>query len=537
MMTWPHVVCSLRRSSHPAIAAGLVLLGMLAVPALAQQDIQPPSPGMCAANGDVACTERFLNQGRDVNLLTSSGATLLHIAVGYNNTDVALLLLAHHADPNADDPGVKASWTPLMVAVLKHNAIVTKALLDAGADPNAQNDKGENALMLALTDDDEGSNKIFDLLLAAKANLNAVGWEGYSILSLAVRLAAVHGPDHPIMIQRVYQLLAAGADPNPTITSVSHLPLAEAADGDYGNKDLLALLLAYGADPNIRKPLLLDKIKGRRDFAELLINNGLEIDLEVADYKTALYLAVERDDLPQAKLLLELGADPNWPLSPLAVAVTKSDAEMVRLLLENGANLSNAVSFGRKILTAQQVPDPVIRKLIQDRLAPNDSESTILQRYEQGGSIVAAIKAQPTGVGADDTDHLLTYAAQYPAEPTLLIYTAIFSAAIGLTRPVPPEALQHEQIGTALYNAATSRTQLLAAAAEFNQAAQLAPWVPAYIRNSCLLYMMGGAYGRASLLCYAYHEIAPPDADAFSRLLEPYQEKAKHLEPPTTTSP
>ena len=50
-------------------------------------------------------------------------------------------------------------------------------------------------------------------------------------------------------------------------TQFAHTVGDKEADGERGDKQLLALLLAYGADPNIRKPLLLaSEIQGLPDL-------------------------------------------------------------------------------------------------------------------------------------------------------------------------------------------------------------------------------------------------------------------------------
>jgi uncharacterized protein len=66
----------------------------------------------------VGVAEVLLAHGAEVNKLTPSGETPLHMAAAANRLQMAQLLLAHGADPNAATVhwGVGASQSPLGVA-------------------------------------------------------------------------------------------------------------------------------------------------------------------------------------------------------------------------------------------------------------------------------------------------------------------------------------------------------------------------------------------------------------------------------------
>jgi len=513
-----------------------MLAAVLSIVAHAQQSNAPSALESCVLSGDIACIQQQLDNGADVNQLTSFGVSPLRIAIGHNYSDIALLLLAHHANPNVTGTedysnNVDNNNSLLLLAVSERDVALTKALLDAGADPNATNKLGGTALIAVLTDVNPKSNTIFDLLLAAKADPNLIDIDGDTPFSLAVGVALAPQDTDPIYKQRIKQMLAIGANPNLGNTQGNvGVPIARAADGKQGDKDLLALLLANGADPNLRDPLVLDNINARRDLAELLIDNGLEVDLRSKIGASALNLAVDRDDLPQARLLLSLGAaaESRHEIgTTLSLAVQKNDVEMVRLLLDHGASPKSLVAPQQKLLSQSDFPNPDIRKLLQDRLTLEDDALEIIHRYP--GDDAAMMKLiQDHTISPVDAEKITAYAAAAPADPGLLALSILFSFGSGKNQPVPPEALQHEEAGVAAYSAATSRTQFLSAANEFVQAARLAPWMPAYPRNACLLLMMGGAYSRAEPLCYAYKTVVPGDA-AFDLLLQPYMQKANRL--------
>ncbi len=518
----------LSHSVRSRIFAMVLCSMLLGSTSAAQQSNEPQSLALCAASNDLTCMQLLLDHGADVNQLASFGASPLRMAIGYKNTEAALLLLANHANPNlTGTPEYMAADknnTLLLIAVSQRDNALVQALLQAGANPNAANDSGATPLSYLITQRDPQLDTIFNLLLAAKADPNQRDLNGDTPFDYAVS-TALNFPD-PANKQRVKQLLAAGANPNLGMASSNiGLPLVRAADGEHGDKDLLALLLANGADPNIRDPLLLNNIHARRDLAELLIDNGLEVDLRNSDAATALDLAIDRDDLSQAKLLLSLGAG-HLTAYPLAIAARKSDVEMVRLLLDYGDSPQSFVD-PQKQLSAADFPDPTIRKLLQDRLTLQNSALEIVKRYpDNEAAMMKLIKDR--AFAPADAQRINEYAAAAPTDRGLLVLNIIFSVGSGKNLPLPPEALQHEQAGTAAYAGATSRTQFLSAGNEFVQAARLAPWMPAYPRNACLLLMMGGAYAQAEPLCYAYKMVAPSDA-AFDQLLAPYTQKEAAL--------
>lgn len=110
-------------------------------------------------------------------------------------------LLARGADVNAR--GKYSGWTPLMLAARKGDIELLNFLLSNGADVNAKSDvQNRTPLMEAVR-----NRKIQAVkeLLAANPDLDAVDWEGYTVLMFA----AVSGQRDIVDV-----LLAHGADVN-----------------------------------------------------------------------------------------------------------------------------------------------------------------------------------------------------------------------------------------------------------------------------------------------------------------------------------
>ena len=95
-----------------------------------------------------ACTRLLLEAGARV-----TGTNALYRALDLDDPEPLRLLLANGGDPNEPAPGAPTShWgTPLLWAIRRRRSLDhVKALLDAGADPQARTPKGESAYVLAM---------------------------------------------------------------------------------------------------------------------------------------------------------------------------------------------------------------------------------------------------------------------------------------------------------------------------------------------------------------------------------------------------
>jgi len=97
------------------------------------------------------------------------GLTPLMQAATKNDITEIQKLLEAKADPNAQD---SSGWTALMYATRARKAEAMKMLLDAGANPNVRSFMGQTALMAVSTTYPETLEKL-RLLLAARADTNA----------------------------------------------------------------------------------------------------------------------------------------------------------------------------------------------------------------------------------------------------------------------------------------------------------------------------------------------------------------------------
>lgn len=187
--------------------------------------------------GDVVKAQIVRGQsGKSKSYAEDSSKAMMLAAMG-DHADVLSWLISEGAEPNAaDDFG----YTPLMWAATWGAVACARILLSAGADVNRMND-AEEAAIHAIGSGVQGTSlvEILRTLVAAGADLNSVGGQGYCVLQTA---ASHHDP------ALVSAALAMGASPDATRTGETALHAAVAGDDPV----IVRMLLDAGANPNAR---------------------------------------------------------------------------------------------------------------------------------------------------------------------------------------------------------------------------------------------------------------------------------------------
>jgi len=139
-------------------------------------------------------------------------------------------------------------------------------------------------------------------------------------------------------------LLEFGADPNFTPDDGkdrTQIPLCYTADRDFA--DGAGLLLAYGADPDVRTvwnqvPLFLVSTWNRSKTATKLLEYGADPNLAAPEYP--LLQAIPHEDCVCLAALLAYGADPTPIRTVLVRAAERNNAAAVDLLVDYGADVN-----------------------------------------------------------------------------------------------------------------------------------------------------------------------------------------------------
>ena len=164
-----------------------------------------------------------------------------------------------------------------MMAAMKGHDKCTSALVEAGADVNAADDKGYTAVMKTAY---SGHDKCAAILIRAGADVNATDGKGFTALMGSV--CSGQGQCAAILIR-------AEADVN-----VSTITCGRTALHFASNEKCVERLIEAGADVNGvdndgRSPLMLAASSDHRNIANLLIETGA--DVNAVDHKgyTALH--------------------------------------------------------------------------------------------------------------------------------------------------------------------------------------------------------------------------------------------------------
>ena len=321
-------------------------------------------------NGDRQAVKRIVSQNPEVTTLKGAGgSTPLMFAALYGSADDVGFFLARGADPNARND---AGATALMWAL--DDMEKTRLLLDHGADPNALSAAGRTPLGIAAGR--SGSSAVVKLLLDRGASPSTS--PGADLFGLPLPAAAYAG-DAAV----VRMLIDRGVDVKATapfalvfamrsgcakcvdaiVGSVDGpaLNLTLVAVAAFGNPRDIGVLLDRGADVNARIGGVRVDLNGRTplmlaassdllpvDAVKLLIARGADVNLKGPAGETALDLARRNGSTLVVEALMSAGAKEGGGFP--GTAVTPSAASSVRSALERSIPLlqRSDVTFIRK---------------------------------------------------------------------------------------------------------------------------------------------------------------------------------------------
>lgn len=183
------------------------LLGSVPEHAIDERDAEGQTPLYWAARrGNLPAVSLLLRAGADQNSKNNSGRSILTAAIVSGNTECIWKILQSGCDINYRQ---KDGYTALHHCC-RHDADISiiKAILDGGADVNAQTSLGHTPLMIATFNTRSTTAKY---LIDRHAELNIQGKDGASALHFAV-MAGDHQTVHHLLYKGANHLLKTTND-------------------------------------------------------------------------------------------------------------------------------------------------------------------------------------------------------------------------------------------------------------------------------------------------------------------------------------
>ncbi|KFY85966.1 hypothetical protein V500_07987 [Pseudogymnoascus sp. VKM F-4518 (FW-2643)] len=197
-------------------------------------------------SGDEAMVKKLLDMGSNIRTRTDSHETILHTAAGNDHVGIIQLLLDHRVSVNDMD---RFKQTPLHVATKNGHVRATRLLIDHGAPVDAEDWVKQTPLHVAICSVVHTRIEVVQLLLNNKAATDLQDDKLCTPLHYAAVKDCTHfnATEDPRKLVRI--LLDRGFSVNIK-NEEGCTPLHFAAT--FGNKDLMQILVAYGAKPDLK---------------------------------------------------------------------------------------------------------------------------------------------------------------------------------------------------------------------------------------------------------------------------------------------
>ena len=279
----------------------------------------------------------------------------------------------------------------LLKAVSDENIDAMKAAIANGADINAKDKGGATPLDYTLIK----NNRLKYLQIPKDNKTNILN---QNIANLILKHGGESGtPDSLVVaalvgdISWVSKHLDNGISVNQNIDN-KFTPLLVAAK--EGHIKIVELLIAQGADVDLKLPILGAIKHNQIGIVETLISKGANINLKDKSGRTPLLRAASLDRREIAGLLIANGADvntkDNYTSTPLYAAAVSGYKEVAALLIAEGANV-NAIIRSRGAPTPLDAAESVSQSYSPELKAALNETAALLRKH--GGKTSNWLKA------------------------------------------------------------------------------------------------------------------------------------------------
>ena len=280
--------------------------------------------------GDKEICELLIDNGADIYAETDGGWSVLHILSIMGNKELAGYFMGVGLDVNIVD---SKGYSPLHFASAFGYEELVKLFILEGADVNLKNVYGESPLHFASA---AGNKEVAELLISAGADVNVMDNYGYLPVDLAV------------LFDNMEVGMMLVSDGSFVCNYPSFLCFAVLKN----NRKLVKMIIEKGVDVNVEDNdgntlLHLALRHNFEEIAMLLMVNGADINAKNIYGRSAVFYVRDKD---LAKLLLIAGANlevDNNGNTPLHTAVDRGDKDVVEFFLWNGLGVSTENIYGR----------------------------------------------------------------------------------------------------------------------------------------------------------------------------------------------
>lgn len=286
---------------------------------------------LLAATKRIAMTRLLLDYGADINIKSDNSESILYAAASGGYTEVLELLLKAGACRLLEDTTKSDGFSPLMAASCAKQGVVTRMLLEMGADCNKHAANGLDALSLAVepihpvTD----PTSTIEALLEYGADVNG---DGQSIPPLSW---AVYWNN----LVAVKLLLTAGADVNK-VDSLGATPLETwlaLRPGGFLGHDVRTMFRTFSQNTSNPSIAICRELLKRGANANWPTSNGSTLLIEACSS----HGSYDRLRLPAVRELLQHGGDVNGrnrngdtPLITICSITSLEEVQRIRIISE-----------------------------------------------------------------------------------------------------------------------------------------------------------------------------------------------------------